>query len=77
MEPVMAKKTLAAPLPTPLPENLSPRQSAVFLNLSVNQLAKWRHQGGGPAWSRIGERRIVYRLEDLRAFVASGLRKGA
>ena len=73
----MAKKTLTAPLPNPLPENLSPRQSAVFLNLSVNQLANWRRRGEGPAWSRIGERRIVYRLEDLRAFVAAGLQKGA
>lgn len=76
----MAKKTPIAPvLPAPdhLPEVLTSAQAAAFLTVSRNQLAVWRVRGVGPVWSRIGERRVAYRLADLRAFVAAGLQKGA
>ena len=83
METAVVKKTPAAvhPVPTPPaptpPEILRPAGAAQFLGVSRGKLAQWRREGIGPAWSRLGARVIAYRLEDLRAFVASGLRKGA
>jgi hypothetical protein len=72
----MAKKPTTQ-LPADLPELLSPAQAAAFLTLSVAQLAAWRVKGMGPKFSRLGKRRLVYPLADLRAFVAENLGKGA
>lgn len=75
----MVKKTPAAvpTTPTSFPEVLRPAGAAQFLGISRGKLAQWRREGIGPAWSRLGARVIAYRLEDLRDFVAAGLRKGA
>jgi hypothetical protein len=32
---------------------------------------RWRVEGGGPAWVRCGPRRVLYRLADCEAWVAS------
>ncbi|MFD0985506.1 helix-turn-helix transcriptional regulator [Methyloligella solikamskensis] len=40
------------------------------LNLSVSTLAKMRLSGAGPAYSKLG-RRVVYRLDDLEAWIAA------
>ena len=51
---------------------LSTRDAAAYLALSPRTLEKWRSRGVGPAYSRIG-RRVVYRRDDLDAFVAAGV----
>lgn len=57
----------------------SPRfESSVFLTEaelaarwrhSLRSVQRWREEGGGPPWVRIG-RRIVYRIADIEAFEA-------
>ena len=44
---------------------LTPREAATFLGLSFRTLSKYRSQGKGPAYSKLGGR-IRYTLEDLR-----------
>lgn len=51
--------------------NLDERQAAKFLGLKNRQtLSNWRHLRKGPAYCRAG-RRIIYRLEDLEAFLSA------
>jgi len=49
---------------------LNAGQAAKRLGLSASTLAKMRLYGTGPAYSKLG-RRVVYRLEDLEAWVAA------
>lgn len=56
--------------------NLPPRylrtpEAARFLGLSGRTLEKHRTYGTGPRYSKIGGR-VVYRLEDLQAWVSRG-----
>lgn len=51
------------------PTILNAAQAAERLNLSVSTLAKKRLSGSGPAYAKLG-RRVVYRIEDLDAWVA-------
>ena len=63
----------------PLPANfadLPPRylrtpEAARFVGLSIRTLEKHRIYGTGPRYSKLGGR-VVYRLEDLQTWVASG-----
>ncbi len=41
------------------------------LHVAPRTAQKWRYEGNGPAWCRLGGRRIVYRLSDIEAYVAS------
>jgi hypothetical protein len=45
-------------------------KAAEFLFLSPRTLEKWRVIGGGPRFRKHG-RRVVYRLEELRAWSGS------
>lgn len=47
-----------------------PKEAADYLRLDKNTLDKWRSQGRGPAYSRLGTA-VVYRIEDLDSFLAS------
>jgi hypothetical protein len=38
--------------------------------LSAHTLAKWRLDGRGPEWRRIGTKRVFYPLHSLNAFMA-------
>lgn len=51
-------------------ELLSTLQAAHFLGLAVPTLAKWRTAGLAPPFHKLG-RRIVYRRDDLEAWLAS------
>ena len=53
----------------------NPAEAAIILGFSKQALALWRSQGRGPAWSKPAGGRIVYRREDLDAFVAAGRRE--
>ena len=46
-------------------------EAARFVGLSIRTLEKHRIYGTGPRYSKLGGR-VVYRLEDLQAWVESG-----
>ena len=52
------------------PEVLDTEQAAHYLHLSVRTMESLRVTGEGPDYCQPTERRIVYRLEDLRAWLA-------
>jgi predicted DNA-binding transcriptional regulator AlpA len=56
------------------PRYLRTPEAARFLGLSGRTLEKHRTYGTGPKYSKIGGR-ILYRLEDLQAWVARGDRR--
>jgi predicted DNA-binding transcriptional regulator AlpA len=53
---------------------LDATQAASFVGLSVSTLAKLRLSGNGPIYCKLG-RRIVYRPEDLAAWLEQNLRR--
>ena len=58
---------------TTMPVVLSASDAARVLNLSESTLAKLRLSGKGPAYCKLG-RRVVYRQEDLTAWLARSRR---
>ena len=48
--------------------------AADYLAMSPRTLAQLRWQGGGPTFSTLGKRMVVYRKEDLDAWVDAGRR---
>jgi hypothetical protein len=46
------------------------RQAAQILGVAPKTLENWRTLGGGPRYSRLSARKIVYRVADLNRFVA-------
>jgi predicted DNA-binding transcriptional regulator AlpA len=57
---------------TELSRVLSPSDAALLIGLSESTLAKLRLNGNGPPYCKLG-RRVVYRAEDLRAWLESRL----
>jgi predicted DNA-binding transcriptional regulator AlpA len=53
------------------PRYLRTPEAAAFVGLSIRTLEKHRIYGTGPRYSKLGGR-VVYRLEDLQAWVESG-----
>lgn len=45
-----------------------------YLGVKMQTLARWRHEGFGPPWVRMG-RLIYYRSSDLHAWIESRLCK--
>jgi hypothetical protein len=56
------------------PRFLVTRDAAKFLGVSMRTLEKHRTYGTGPAYRKLGGR-IVYALDDLRAWAENGLRR--
>jgi len=56
-----------------LPRHLRTPEAARFVGLSIRTLEKHRTCGTGPRYSKLGGR-VVYRLEDLQAWVELGLK---
>ena len=52
----------------------SVEETAEALGLAVGTLNKWRVQGGGPKFVRLG-RRVAYRIVDIEDFISNGLRR--
>lgn len=48
---------------------LSPEEAASRLRCSAVTLARWRSDGTGPDWHRIGPRRVAYRSSDVERFI--------
>jgi predicted DNA-binding transcriptional regulator AlpA len=55
------------------PTVLDATQAASHVGLSISTLAKLRLRGGGPAYCKLG-RRVVYRQEDLAAWLEKNRR---
>ena len=51
-------------------ELLTDKQVAHLLNVSRAALRFWRARGGGPPWSRVGERLVRYDVATLRLWIA-------
>ena len=60
--------------PAALPHRyLRTPEASRFVGLSIRTLEKHRIYGTGPRYAKLGGR-VVYRLEDLEAWVESGLK---
>jgi predicted DNA-binding transcriptional regulator AlpA len=55
------------------PRYLRTPEAARFVGLSIRTLEKHRIYGTGPRYSKLGGR-VVYHVEDLQAWVESGLK---
>ncbi len=55
---------------------LSEYQTAAFLGVAPATLARWRCKGGGPAFLKLGPRRILYDMRDLEKFIFECRRNG-
>jgi hypothetical protein len=53
-----------------IPVVLTPEQAAQALSLSPSTLAKLRLSGNGPAYCRMGRRKIGYRPADLESWLS-------
>lgn len=53
-----------------MPDLLTTGEAADYLRQTASTLAHWRSAGHGPRYIRLG-RRVVYRRNDLVAFVDS------
>lgn len=53
---------------------LNERDAAQLLGLSARTLQKWRLQGVGPRYLKLGHA-VRYSLKDLKAFLDSGRRR--
>ena len=51
---------------------MTSREAADHLRTSEGALAQWRYRGVGPAYVKFGKR-VMYRHEDLDAWVAGNL----
>ncbi len=57
---------------TTRPVYLSTDEAAVFVGLNARTLANYRSSRVGPPYRKVGSR-VLYRLDDLIAFVEAGL----
>ena len=53
---------------------LTPEQLAKMIGLSVKTLNKWRWEGKGPHFLKLG-RRVVYRLSDIDIYLQAQMRR--
>jgi predicted site-specific integrase-resolvase len=47
---------------------LTPEEAGRFIGAAVQTMARWRCEGGGPPFIRVG-RKIMYAAEDLTAWM--------
>lgn len=50
---------------------LAPRETAAHLGLSERTLERMRADGAGPPFTRLGVRRIAYRVSDIEEWAAA------
>jgi hypothetical protein len=55
------------------PKAMRPPAAAIYTGLTEQRLARLRHEGGGPVFTRAG-RSILYRVEDLDAWLNANRR---
>ena len=49
---------------------LNSKEASAYLGFSESSLEAMRARNTGPAWHRVGERGVRYRIEDLDAYLA-------
>jgi hypothetical protein len=54
----------------PMPNVLTPKQAAAYLNLSLATLKSWRAKKTGPAFVKRGARLVGYKPADLDAYMS-------
>jgi predicted DNA-binding transcriptional regulator AlpA len=59
---------------TPTTKAFSTSEAAQYCGSSASTFEKLRLTGGGPVYSKLG-RRVVYRIEDLDAWLAANRRR--
>jgi predicted site-specific integrase-resolvase len=64
------EKTLTTNISEPL---VTEGEAAGMLRVSLTSLRRWRREGGGPVYRKMG-RTVRYRPDDLSDFVASARR---
>ncbi len=52
---------------------LTTKEAAIYIGVSEDFMKRSRFTGKGPAFIRIGERKVLYRLIDLNAYLESNL----
>lgn len=52
-------------------ELLRPEAAALALGVAKQTLARWRCEGQGPRFVKIGRRLVAYRREDLDAWISA------
>ena len=57
---------------TEIAKLLDTAEAAVYLRLATQTLAKWRSQGRGPSFVRLGGS-VFYRLSELDQFIEAGV----
>ena len=50
---------------------LTEKEVAARLKVSARTLQRWRYEGGGPSYIRLGDRRLGYPEDSLRQFSAA------
>jgi predicted site-specific integrase-resolvase len=53
---------------------MAPPDVATFLGTTPERLARWRHEGSGPPWTKVTDGRnglVRYPREDLRRYLAA------
>lgn len=50
-------------------ELLRPADAAAYLSVAVQTLARWRCEGQGPRFVKLGKRLVAYRRDDLEAWL--------
>ena len=62
--------TKREPEPEP-PEYLTDKQLCEMLHIDERTTGRWRTDGGGPPYVRVGDRRVLYRRADVDAWLAA------
>lgn len=53
-----------------LSENLDDEQFAAQCHVTTRTTARWRKNGEGPRYVRVGQRRVIYRLADIEEWLS-------
>jgi len=62
---------LLSDVPALTNELLTDSELCDMLDVSSRTTMRWRRDGGGPAFVRVGERRIMYRRSDVTAWLTA------
>jgi predicted DNA-binding transcriptional regulator AlpA len=52
-------------------EYLTDQQLCDLLHVNPRTSMRWRRDGGGPPFIRVGERRVLYRASDVNSWLAA------
>ena len=55
--------------PSGLADFIFPEQLSSRIGISVQTLARWRSEGQGPSYYKIGGKRIAYRISTVEAWL--------